>query len=273
MQNIAIQTMEKLDFRTKEAYKTLRTNLEFSGKNIRVIALTSCVPNEGKTSISFQLACSLAESGKKTMLVDADLRKSVLQGRYKVTKGRFGLSHYLSGQVKLDEIFCNTNIPNLHIVLAGPIPPNPTELLSNEAFQMMIAKMRGDYEYVVIDTPPLGSVIDGAIVARECDGAMIVIEANAVSYRFAQNVKEQLEKAGCRILGCVLNKVNMKNNPYYGKYYGKYYGRENDRGSSHREDGSVREGKKKTGNSTMWEQEIAQTIPKDSSIIFEAVEE
>lgn len=277
MQSIVIQTVEKLDFRTREAYKTLRTNLEFSGTDIRVISLTSCVPNEGKTSVSFQLAYSLAESGKRTMLVDADLRKSVLQGRYKVTKGKFGLSHYLSGQVKLDEICCSTNIPNLDIVLAGPVPPNPSELLSNEAFRAMLEKMRKDYKYVIIDTPPLGNVIDGAIVARECDGSVIVIEANAISYHFAQNVKEQLDKAGCRILGCVLNKVDMKNNSYYGKcygkYYGRYYGRENDRSPVRREDGSVREGKKKTGNDAPQEQEAALTVHEDSFIAAEAAGE
>ena len=103
MQNIMIRAMEKLDFRAKEAYKSLRTNLEFSGADVKVVALTSCTEDEGKTSTSFQLAVSLAEAGKKTILVDADLRKSVMHGRYKATRERYGLSHYLSGQAKLDE--------------------------------------------------------------------------------------------------------------------------------------------------------------------------
>ena len=80
------------------------------------------------------------------------------------------------------------------------------------------------YDYVIVDTPPLGSVIDGAVVGAICDGTVLVVESGAISYKFAQNVKEQLEKVGCRILGCVLNKVNTKKNPYYGKYYGHYYG-------------------------------------------------
>lgn len=224
MQKIAIRSIEKLDFRTKEAYKTLRSNLSFAGKNVKVVALTSCTPNEGKTSLSFQLAMSLAEGGWKTVMVDADLRKSVLRGRYKASHEKFGLSHYLSGQSDLEDTLCQTNIENFHLIFAGPVPPNPSELLGSDNFSEMVKKLREEYDYVIIDTPPLGSVIDGAVVATCCDGAVIVIESNAVSYRFVQSVKEQLEKAGVRILGCVLNKVNLSSKSYYGKYYEKYYG-------------------------------------------------
>ena len=111
MQTVTFNAIEKLDFRTKESYKTLRTNLEFSGKDRRVISITSSTPNEGKTSVSFQLAMSIAEGGKKVILVDADLRKSVLKGRYKSNAARYGLSHYLSGQASISDIFCKTNIP------------------------------------------------------------------------------------------------------------------------------------------------------------------
>lgn len=225
MQNVVIRAIERQDFRTKEAYKTLRTNLEFAGRNVKVISLTSCTPNEGKTSVSFQLALSMAEAGKRTILVDADLRKSVMRGRYKTTHEQYGLSHYLSGQVELDDACCVTNVENFHIIFAGPVPPNPSELLGGDNFRNMITILRNNYDYVIIDTPPLGSVIDGAVVARVCDGAVIVIESNAISYKFAQSVKEQLEKSGARILGCVLNKVNMTSNGYYGKYYSKYYGK------------------------------------------------
>lgn len=224
MQKVQIRAIEKLDFRTKEAYKTLRTNLSFSGQNIKVVGMTSCTPSEGKTSVSFQLALSMAESGKKTILVDADMRKSVLRGRYKANHEKFGLSHFLSGQTNLNECVCETNVENFHIIFAGPVPPNPSELLSGNVFRGMVEKLRKEYDYVIIDTPPLGSVIDGAVIASNCDGAVLIIESGAISYKFAQNVKGQLEKAGCRILGCVLNKVNMSGRGYYGKYYEKYYG-------------------------------------------------
>lgn len=225
MQSIMIRAIEKLSFQAKEAYKTLRTNLEFSGSDVKVIVLTSCMENEGKTSVSFQLAISLAEAGKKTILVDADLRKSVMYGRYKATRGKYGLSHYLSGQVQLEETVCSTNIPDFHIIFAGLVPPNPSELLGNDYFKKMIQALRLEYDYVIIDTPPLGSVIDSAIVARECDGVILVIEVNAVSHKFARMVKEQMDRAECRLLGCVLNKMEIKNNAYYSKYYGRYYGK------------------------------------------------
>lgn len=135
MQNVVIRTTEQLDFRTKEAYKTLRTNLSFAGKDVKVISLTSCTPNEGKSSVSFQLCMSLAESGKKTVLVDADMRRSVLRGRYKASREKYGLSHYLSGQAEYDDVCCRTNVENFDIIFAGPVPPNPSELLSGDSFK------------------------------------------------------------------------------------------------------------------------------------------
>lgn len=144
-----------------------------------------------------QLCLSLAESGKQTILVDADLRKSVLRGRYKANREKYGLSHYLSGQVELDDACCRTNVNNFDIIFAGPVPPNPSELLGGDAFRNMLEVLRMKYDYVIVDTPPLGSVIDAAIVGAICDGTVIVVESGAISYKFVQNVKEQLNKVGC----------------------------------------------------------------------------
>ena len=224
MININIERSEKPDFRLDEAYKNLRTNISFCGDDVKVIAITSCTPNEGKSSVSFNLAISMAEAGKRVLFIDADLRKSVLLGRYKVNKAVKGLSHFLSGQEKIEDVACMTNIENLHVVFSGPVPPNPAELLSNKKFKLLLAELRKVYDYVIIDTPPLGSVIDAAVIAEQCDGAVMVIQANTISYKFAQKIKQQLEKSNCKILGVVLNKVDMKKNSYYGKYYGKAYG-------------------------------------------------
>lgn len=225
MENITFSKREELDYRTNEAYKTLRTNIQFCGDEIKVIALTSCTPNEGKSSVSFNLAMSFAHAGKKVIMLDADLRKSVLVGRYKVGEVEGGLTHYLTGQKSLEEIIYQTDIENMSIVFSGTYSPNPAELLSHARFTGMIEQLREKYDYILIDTPPLGSVIDSAIVAKVSDAAVLVIEANAISYRFAQSVKQQLEKSNCRILGAILNKVPMEKNGYYGKYYSKYYGR------------------------------------------------
>lgn len=215
------------DYRTREAFKTLRTNIEFSGSDVQVIAVTSCTPNEGKSSVAMELAKAFAEAGKRTMLVDADMRKSVLVGRYKTGAVRLGLSHTLAGRERPGNVVCKTNIPNLFVIFSGPVPPNPSELLGGKAFKGLLEILRQNFDYVIVDTPPLGSVIDAAVAARQCDGTMLIVENNAVSYKFVQKVKEQLDKSGSRILGVVLNKVDMTAKGYYGhygKYYGKYYG-------------------------------------------------
>ena len=135
------------------------------------------------------------------------------------------MTHFSFGQVEIKDVLCSTNIENMHIAYAGPVPPNPAELLGSKRFHDLLVSLRKVYDYILIDTPPLGSVIDSAIVAEECDGAILVIEAGVISHRFAQEVKGQLDKTNCPVLGVVLNKVDMSRQKYYGKYYGRHYGR------------------------------------------------
>ncbi|MBQ8923531.1 MAG: polysaccharide biosynthesis tyrosine autokinase [Lachnospiraceae bacterium] len=227
MQEVNIGKLNKLDYSSNEAYKSLRTNIEFCGKEIKVIGLTSCIPNEGKSSVSINIARSFAESGKRVLLIDSDMRKSVMVGRYRISsKGLNGLSHLLSGYRDVEEVMCETNIENFYILLSGPTPPNPSELLGNERFKDFIKTAKEYVDYIIIDCPPLGSVIDAAVISQVCDGMALVLSANEISYKFAQNVKAQLEKTDCRILGVILNKVRMRENGYYyGRYYGKYYGK------------------------------------------------
>jgi len=213
---VNIESIKKMDYYGQEAYKTLRTNVQFLGKDTKVVAFTSCMPNEGKSSVTFNLAYSMAEAGKKVLFIDADLRKSVLIGRYKISDGGKGLSHFLSGISPIDEVLANTNVPNLSMIVSGPVPPNPSELLQTELFKSFISATRQLYDYVFIDTPPLGSVIDCAVVARYCDGIILIIEANKNSYKFVQKVKEQIDMTDCKLLGAVINKVNIaKKKGYY----------------------------------------------------------
>jgi capsular exopolysaccharide synthesis family protein len=211
----------KLDFAGNEAYKTLRTNIQFCGKEVKTICITSCTPNEGKTVISFRLASTIAETGKKVLFIDADLRKSVIIGRLGIEGEVFGLSQYLSGMNSLEEVINETNVNNVDIIFTGPIPPNPSELLGGEMFHNLIRTQREVYDYIIIDTPPLGLVIDSANVAECCDGTMLVVESNSISYKLVQRVLKQLEKGKCRVLGAVLNKVNLHAKGYYSVYYGK----------------------------------------------------
>lgn len=225
MPTVNIERLRKLDYRCNEAYKTLRTNIQLCGADMKVLMFTSSTPNEGKSSVSFNLAVSLAESGKKVIFIDADLRKSVLVGRYKINRAIKGLTQFLSGMNKFDEVICATNVENLYVVFSGLVPPNPSELLANSSFTALIKALRDTYDYVIIDTPPLGSVTDASIVAQRCDGSVLVVAANMVSYKFIQTSLEQLRKTQCKILGTVLNKVDMSGDGYYGKYYGSYYGK------------------------------------------------
>ena len=211
----------KLDYYGAEAIKSLRTNLQFCGSDKKAIVFTSCTQNEGKTRTILNLGIALSEIGKKVLLLDADLRKSVLLGRCHTTTPVKGLTHFLSKQEVLKDVICTTNVQNFDIIFAGPVPPNPAELLSQKYFGMMLETLRNYYDYILIDSPPLGNVIDSAVIASHCDGSIFVIESGWNSYRFAQDVKAQLEKTGCPILGVVLNKVDVHNQKYYGKY-GKY---------------------------------------------------
>ena len=220
-QRVIMTDPKVMNYFYEESVKTLRTNIQFAGRDVKSIVVTSSFPNEGKSDVGFALAESLAQIGKRTVLIDADIRKSVLVSRYHLDHEVNGLSQYLSGQKSLGEVVYRTNQENLDVVFAGPYSPNPAELLEEELFEQMLEALKEEHDYIIVDTPPMGHLIDGAIIARHCDGAVMVIESGAVSYRLEQKVKEQIEKAGCRVLGAVLNKVDIKSRPYYGRY-GKY---------------------------------------------------
>lgn len=216
------------DYQTKEAFRVIRTNLRFCGSEKKRIVVTSCVPGEGKSSVSVSLALALAEDGARVILVDADLRKSGMLRNIRCKGPARGLSDYLSGQCGLTEIICRTDRENLHLVLSGVFPPNPTELLRTDRFRRMMEQLAEEYDYVLVDTPPLGYVIDAAVIAGSCDGILWVIASREIRKGMALEIKEQIEKCGCPVLGAVLNKTEIRKTGYgsrkYGKYYGKYYG-------------------------------------------------
>lgn len=214
MNKISIKLPGDNDFFTQEAYKVLRTNLQFCGQDIQVIAITSCNENEGKTTVALHLARSLAELGKEVLLIDADMRKSVLAGRNSNAKDVVGLSELLTGMVALGEALYQTQYPTLQLIFAGKYPPNPVELLNGKYFSALIKETRKVYQYVIIDTPPLGRVIDAAVVAPNCDGTVLVV-GNSTRYRQAQDVVEQLKKSGSKILGVVRNNTKKKDSAYY----------------------------------------------------------
>ena len=227
MQKVEVSSKYEKNYQANEAYRTLRTNILFCGSDTKVIIVTSCQLNEGKSSVSMETAISMAQMGKKVLVIDADLRKSVMAAKYHIKHDIKGLSELLSGLATLEEILCATTVENLHVIFSGPVPPNPAELLGGRQAKLLIEHLRPLYDYIIIDCPPLGSVIDSAIVAEYADGAVMVVAADQIKYSFAQGVKEQLEKSGCKILGVILNRVNAKKSlysKYYYGYYGRYYG-------------------------------------------------
>lgn len=195
------------NFYTQEAYKTLRTNLLFCGRDIQIIAVTSHWENEGKTTVALNLAKSLSELGKRVLIIDADMRKSVMAGRHTKAKNPAGLSEILTGIVKLSDGLYTTQYDNLHMIFSGKYPPNPVELLGGKYFPMLLEETRKVYDYVIVDTPPLGQVIDAAVLAPFCDGTLLVMERHLIRHKHAQSLINQLNKSGSKILGVVRNDI------------------------------------------------------------------
>ena len=221
IRTIKIQT-EELGFQTNEAIKMLRANIQFSGYGMKAIAMTSCRANEGKSFVSFELAKSLAELGERTLYLDCDIRNSVAQARLGVTEKLPGLSDFLVGKAQIGDILCKTDVPHLHMIFAGSLSPNPAELLSEDLFARLCDALKKNYDYIIMDTAPLGLVIDAAIIAKQCDGTIMVIKAGDTDRKQAQQVKARLEAANVRILGVVLNEAGGGHSGYGYGGYGEY---------------------------------------------------
>ena len=218
---------KKLDLAKKaeEYYNALRTNIQLSGNNLQVISITSVKPGEGKSTTSTNIAWAFARAGYKTLLVDADIRNSVMSGVFKSREKITGLTEFLSGTTDLSHGLCDTNVENLFVVQAGSISPNPTALLQSENFSTMIDTLRKYFDYIIVDTAPIGIVIDAAIITQKCDASVLGTAAGEANRKDVQKAKGQLEQTNKPFLGVVLNKFNTSAEKYgsYGEYgsYGK----------------------------------------------------
>lgn len=224
MQKVSFKPHE-LPYQISEQIKYIRANIQFCGDEKKVILFTSTTASEGKSTLTLELAMSMAELGKRVLLVDADLRRSTLKSKVANREAvRLGLSHYLSGLANLDESLCVTDEPVMYMLLAGPVPPNPAELLAGRRLDALLDWGRKQFDYILVDTAPLGTVSDAALLARMCDGAVVVIEAAKIPYRAVQGVVQQLRDANCPVLGAVLSKVeNASSRNYkYTKYAYQY---------------------------------------------------
>ncbi|MDG8605705.1 capsular polysaccharide biosynthesis protein Cps4D [Streptococcus pneumoniae] len=218
---------KKLEFikKAEEYYNALCTNIQLSGDKLKVISVTSVNPGEGKTTTSINIAWSFARAGYKTLLIDGDTRNSVMLGVFKSREKITGLTEFLSGTADLSHGLCDTNIENLFVVQSGTVSPNPTALLQSKNFNDMIETLRKYFDYIIIDTPPIGIVIDAAIITQKCDASILVTATGEANKRDVQKAKQQLKQTGKLFLGVVLNKLDISVNKYgvYGSYgnYGK----------------------------------------------------
>ena len=220
----------ELPYSVEEAINRLRINVSFFGGDIRKIMVISSEPNEGKSFVAMSLWKQMALAGEKTILVDADMRKSVMVDTYKITredgKELWGLSHFLSDNKKLIDCVLSTDneyadlLPNVNNII------NPSMLLESERFARLLDVLAARYRYIFLDVPPLGLVSDAERIGHLCDGAILTVRSGVTPKSIIRSSAAQLERAGCPLLGVVLNRAVAGQGGYYKKYYGKYYSSE-----------------------------------------------
>lgn len=194
----------------KEAYRLLRTNLEYMENAPKAISVISCEDHDGKSTVAYELACTYARNGKKVFLIDGDLRTSSLKQKFAKNKEQQGLKELLSGKYDPCKFCCQTEIKNMDVLLAGKPAADSTELLDSQWFGELLDEVKANYEMVIVDTPSMKQSIDGAVITRQCDGALYVIAAEKTKCSMAKEMKMQIEKIGGRILGCVVTKFPKK---------------------------------------------------------------
>lgn len=226
MKTLEINNLPTLPFDVSEAINQLRVNLSFTGSDMKVIMVTSSLPNEGKSFVSINLWRSLASVGKRVLLLDCDLRMSELVSRLDVrASGNFvGTAHVLSGQADFADVIYRTNIPNGYILPVTTFVSDPTILLENNRFSVLMDSCRETFDYVIVDTPPLGSVSDALRISTKCDGSVLVVRSGFTKKRIVNDSVQALKRANVSLLGIVLNRVDTskKSSSYYYKDYAKY---------------------------------------------------
>jgi protein-tyrosine kinase len=204
-----------------EQYRTIRTNIQFSSvdESIQTIMVTSSGPEEGKSTTVANLAVVFAQTGKKVLLIDADLRKPTVHYTFQVDN-LSGLTNVLTKQSTMEEAVNETKVENLFVLTSGPIPPNPAELLGSKAMDELLVSSLETYDIVIFDTPPVLAVTDAQILANKCDGTILVVNSGKTEIEPAVKSKELLLSSKGKLLGVVLNQKNANDSQYY-YYYGR----------------------------------------------------
>ena len=213
-------------FHIQEAYRSLQTNIRFSlpGNGCKVICLTSSMASEGKSTTCLNLAISMAETGNRVLLIDADMRKPSLH-RYLRTKKDplMGLSALLSGEMKVGDCLQNTEY-GFDLIPGGPVPPNPVELISSEAMRALLHEAAEHYDYIICDAPPVGVITDAAALSPLCDGVLYVIRQKYANKHQVHGAIQSLQTVNAKILGTVLNQYDISKDAVKGYGYSRGYG-------------------------------------------------
>lgn len=204
-----------------EQFKTIRTNINFSmpDQDIKTIVVTSSTPGEGKSTISSNMAVVFAQSGKKILLIDSDMRKPTAHHTFGVKNGQ-GLSTLLTRQHSFNEVSHQTEIEGLHLITSGPIPPNPAELLGSKMMDQLMLTLSEHYDLIIFDAPPVLSVTDAQILSNKCQGTILVVNSGKAEKDGVLKAKESLAGSQANILGVILNNFTLEKDHYYYQYYG-----------------------------------------------------
>lgn len=240
---LKITRFPELDYVSAEGFNTLVTNISYCGSDIHKIMITSRYAGEGKSYVTINLMRTFAGMGRSVVVVDTDLRASGIQTNYRLRYDNqqcCGLSEYLAGHCAIEEALYQTTIPNAWIIPAGHRAPNPLQLLDTEKMKKLMEWLGTQFDLVLVDTPPVGILVDAVALAKFCDGALLVVEYRQGKQREIAEAAESIKQTGCRMLGAVLNEVrfkNLSNRRYYynSKRYSGYYQKYSDRAEKKRE--------------------------------------
>lgn len=231
MAGIKFKTFPELSYATAEAINTLCINLTFSGAETKVILMTSCHASEGKSFVSMNVFRTMAGLGQKVVLVDLDLRRSMIMadysGTYTEDASKLGVTHFLAGKCDIEDIVYETNINNGCYIPVGRTVSNSLPLCKSPKLKELIDELRSQFDYIIVDAPPIGATIDAAEIAKSCDGIVLIATYGDVNRHELIDAKHQLDQSGCRILGAVINQAEIgsyMNRKYYYKKYYKHYG-------------------------------------------------
>ena len=230
MNKLVIRRFPPLSFPCAEAINMLCTNLSFSGENVKRVMITSCHASEGKSYLSMNIMRTMAKLGRRVVMADCDLRRSTIIQQYDIqfpeNENPLGLSHLLAGMAEENTVIYETDIPGAYLVPAGKSVSNSLPLLNSARFEILMRNLGEQFDFVIVDAPPVGMVIDAAQIAKYCDGTLLAVGYNTVRRQEIIDVKAQIDQTGCPILGTVLNMTEydgfLSRKYAYKSYYSQY---------------------------------------------------